>query len=232
MRLLGLAASIAPCCAQPESFDVATIRPHDSATGVVSGTNFSARGFAGVGTLRDLVQTAYELPDYRVSGGPTWGKSESFYVDARTAAPTTRDHMVVMLQTLLAERFNLQVHRETKELPVYALTSAKKGSKLREVADKAKPGGMSAGKGMLRGQMTLTDLARYLSAAAGRPVIDRTGLSGTFEIDLRWSPDDSSDATGPSLFTAIQEQLGLRLESTKGPVEILVIDRAGRPSPN
>ncbi len=140
--------------------------------------------------------------------------------------------MMLMLQTLLAERFKLTIHRETKEIPIYALVAAKNGPRLQEAKDKDKIGSMSIGRGMLRGQTTLADLARYLSSSADRPVMDRTGLTAGFEINLQWSPDTSPEASGPSLFTAVQEQLGLKLESSKGPVELLVIDHAERPSGN
>jgi len=127
-----------------------------------------------------------------------------------------------MLQTLLADRFKLAVRHEARELPVYALVVAKNGPKLRA----AEGGSMSSGPSMLRGQVPLSELAHYLSPSLGRTVLDRTGLAGTFEIKLEWMPDEES------LFTAIQEQLGLRLESTKAAVDVLVIDRAEKPSEN
>jgi uncharacterized protein (TIGR03435 family) len=230
--LVMLVQSEKPAGSENPAFDIATIKPHDPSGGVLAGTSISPRRYSGVGSLRSLIQTAYGVQDYQVSGGPSWVNTDLFEVDGRAANPTPHDQMMLMLQTLLAERFKLAIHRETKVVPIYALVAAKNGPKLQEVKDKDKIGAMSAGRGMLRGQMTLTDLARYLSSSAGRPVVERTGLTAGFEINLRWSPDNSPDAPGASLFTAIQEQLGLKLESAKGPIETLVIDHAEKPSGN
>jgi uncharacterized protein (TIGR03435 family) len=136
----------------------------------------------------------------------------------------------LMLQSLLAEPFKLSVHRESKEFPVYALIAAKSGSKLHEVRDPALIGRASWGDGILRGERRLADVARYLSPYAGRPIVDRTGLTKAYEINFQWSRYNSSDTDQPSLFTAVHEQLGLKLIPVKGPVEVLVIDRAETPS--
>lgn len=233
-HLLLLAAAGLALSAQSENpaFEVATIKPPDPNSHVMSGINAGRGRFTEIGTLRDLICTAYGIQDYQVAGGPSWLNSERFEVDGRPAASATRDQMAPMLRTLLTDRFKLATHRETKELPVYGLIPARNGPKLHEVTDKDKPGGITIGKGMLRGQMTLADLARFLSPAADRPVLDRTGFTPVFQIDLKWSSDDSPDTPTPSLFTAIQEQLGLKLESTKGPIEVLVIDHAEKPSEN
>lgn len=180
--VFGLAIAIAPCQTQTESvaFEVATIKPPDPTSSVVAGTSFSPRRFTGVGTLRELVQTAYGVQDYQVSGGPAWVRLERLVVDGRSANPVPHDRMMIMLQTLLKERFKLELHRETKVLPIYSLMQGalvRGRTKLHEVEDKTKAGGMASGKGMLRGQMTLSDLARYLAPVTGRPVLDRTGLT-------------------------------------------------------
>ena len=133
-----------------------------------------------------------------------------------------------MLQTLLADRFALAIHRETRQLPVYSLVIAKSGSKLQQ-GDAASPN-FSTGTTSLRGTMDTAALAGHLTATLERTVIDNTGLKGTWEFSLTWVPEDQTD--GPSIFTAVQEQIGLRLESTKGPVQVLVIDSAERPSEN
>ncbi len=232
--LLFIAASGLAILAQSEkpAFDLATVKLHDPSSPVLSGTSGSPTRFFSAGSLRGLVQTAYAVQDYQISGGPPWVNTELFEVDGRPAGPKPHDPIMLMLQTLLTDRFQLAIHRETKEVPIYALVAAKNGPKVQEVKDKNKIGAMSTGRGMLRGQMTMADLARYLSSGAGRPVIDQTGLAAGFEINLQWSADNSLDASGPSLFTAIQEQLGLKLEPGKGPVEILVIDHAEKPSGN
>jgi uncharacterized protein (TIGR03435 family) len=131
-----------------------------------------------------------------------------------------------MLQTLLAERFKLAMHSETRELPVYALVVGKSGPKIQEVTEGI--GTMTTGRGRLNCRLPIAAFARYLSPTLGRTVLDRTGLTGAFEIKLEWAPDDES--SGPSIFAAVQEQLGLKLESAKGPVEILVIEHAEKPA--
>jgi len=146
-----------------------------------------------------------------------------------------------MMQALLADRFKLALHRDTKELPVYALTIARGGPKL------SASGGefprMRIGRGQIEAQKwTMAKFASDLARQLGRPVIDRTELAGTYDFKLEWTPDESQPGSaepggertisvvGPSIFTALQEQLGLRLESTKGPVEILVVDHVEKPS--
>jgi uncharacterized protein (TIGR03435 family) len=218
---------------QTPSFEVATIKPHDpSSAGVASGISFGQGRFSGAGSLRSLIQFAHGVQDYQVSGGLSWTNTELYDVIGKPASPAPPDQLRIMLQSLLAERFKLSFHRETTDVPVYALIVVKSGPKLQEVRDPTLIGRMSGGKGMLRGEMKLADLARYLSPSAGRPVIDRTGLMGAYEINLQWSPDNSTDADKPSLFTAVQEQLGLKLDSAKGPVEVLVIDHVEKPSGN
>jgi uncharacterized protein (TIGR03435 family) len=154
-----------------------------------------------------------------------------------------------MLQALLADRFRLKIHRETRELPIYALVIGKGGPKFKESAPDAKGtlgflmGGVRAS---IRGsKMSTAQLAISLSREAGRPVLDQTGLSGNYEMTLEWIRDEPQviagspgsavvppDLTGPSLFTAIQEQLGLKLEAKKGPIDMLIVDRAEKPSEN
>lgn len=167
---------------------------------------------------------------------------------------TAREQMQQRLQALLAERCQLTIHRETKEQPVYALLVGKNGPKIQpvEAKDGGSPPRMMMGRGMLNGQgVELQMLATVLSNQLGRPVLDRTSLKGHFDIKLEWTPDPGQsmtplggapppgvqappppDPNGPSIFTAIQEQLGLRLESQKGPVEMIVIDRVEKPSEN
>jgi bla regulator protein blaR1 len=153
---------------------------------------------------------------------------------------------------LFADRFQLIVHRETKEQQVYALVVGKSGSKIQPTQGTGeRQGMMRMGRGQVDGQgISLDNLVHALSNQLGRPVVNRTGLNGNFDIKLQWTPDPGqstspfggqpppgvepppSDPNGPSLFTAIQEQLGLRLESQKGPVEMIVIDRVERPTEN
>jgi uncharacterized protein (TIGR03435 family) len=226
-----------------------------------------------------LILRAYGVDAYQISGGPDWINSERYDIDAKFDGATAdelqklspNDRILArqqMLQTLLIERFNLTIHRDTKELQIYSLIVAKNGSKLKEVklddveANKPKvgppPGRMDMTVGGALGQIRgfaspLANLTLGLTNYLHRPVIDRTGLTGIYDFTLRWTPDEnqaqgSSGAQGPagsanglpstdpsggaSLFTAIQEQLGLKLESAKGPIELIVIDHVERPSGN
>jgi uncharacterized protein (TIGR03435 family) len=206
--------------------------------------------------------------DYGISGGPPWLNSERYDVEAKmdpeaadaVSKLSKEDRAVVqqhMLQALLAERFGLVIHRENRDMQVYTLVIGKNGSKLHE----AKPGDtypngiklsngpggagvmlMRSGPGgtfIVTAQgVPLSSFLPQLSYNSGRPVIDKTGLTGKYDFELTYALDQNasagatSDSTGPSIFTAIQEQLGLKLEPGKGPVEVIVIDHAEKPSGN
>ena len=126
MLLFALSAVLFAQVEKP-AFEVATVKPHDPNSGVVSGTSLTPVRYAGVGSLRSLIQTAYEVQDYQVSGGPAWVNTDLYEVDGRAASPTARNQMMLMLKALLAERFKLAMHRDSKEVPIYALTVAKDG---------------------------------------------------------------------------------------------------------
>jgi len=207
-----------------------------------------------------LLQFGPSSDDGRVVGGPNWMDSDGFDLDAKMESATADTLNKLspiereaarqrMLQSLLADRFRLVVHTEAKELPVFSLEIAKKGLKLHEAKpgetyDKAYrlPNGAPAGAGLhsdKRGEITgqavsMTDLARWLSRQVGRTVVDRTGLKGTYDFTLTWNPENSETSAddGISIFEAIQQQLGLKLESGKGPVEVIVIEHAEKPSGN
>ncbi|HEY7392890.1 MAG TPA: TIGR03435 family protein, partial [Bryobacteraceae bacterium] len=231
----------------PLTFDVASIKP--SAPGTPGLTDFlPGGGFRATAvTLKRLVFEAYDVKPYQVPGGPPWTGSDRFDIRARPDRPGTNQQVRERLRNLLADRFQLVIHRETKELPVYALVVAKNGSKFQESSDGRRM--MRGAPGLLSGQgVGMPQLAASLSGPAGRPVIDKTGLTGLYNFELKWTPDSPQVAPGPlppgvppppppdpnapSLFTALPEQLGLRLESQKAPVEILVIDHAEKPSDN
>src|SRR5262249_39150456 len=149
---------------------------------------------------------------------------------AKFSPNASGDTVPAMLQTLLKERFHRTFHREARELPTYALTVAKNGPKF---ATAETASGITSNSNRSRWQITakisMRSFAEFLSPQAGRPVIDKTGLPGTYELKLEWSIDDAPAGNeGPSLFTALQEQLGLKLESAKGPVEALVVDHADK----
>jgi uncharacterized protein (TIGR03435 family) len=149
-----------------------------------------------------------------------------------------------MLQAVLAERFQMKVHQEDREAPIYALIVAKNGSKLKE-ATEAGADSLNVERGQIIGHsLSLQELAKGLTGGnTGRVVVDRTGLTGKYDFTLTWTPDQGAappgpdggateNVPGPSIFTAIQEQLGLKLEPAKGPVKTLVIDHIERPSAN
>jgi uncharacterized protein (TIGR03435 family) len=180
-------------------------------------------------SMEECIRYAYDVKAYQIIG-PDWLNSDAASYDILATAPpgTPSKQIPLMLQTLLAERFKLAVHRETRMLPVYELVVGKNGPKLTP----AKSGGRSSTKSN-NGNVTATsvsmaELAHQLSRTrnVGRPVFDKTGIEGEFDFTYEYAPDDNDSAGRPSIFTAIQQKLGLKLEATKGPVEVVVIDRA------
>jgi uncharacterized protein (TIGR03435 family) len=224
----------------PLAFDVASIRlippPHPTGNGSWIATNGRFR--AERGFLRGVIAWAYEVLPGQVEGGPDWVVREPYDFDARAGnAAAGPDQIRVMLRTLLADRFKLVVHHETEQAQVYTLTVAKSGSKL-QVAHGGQP---SYGNWTGPGQVTVSEspilgLINILSNLLDSPVLDQTGLTGLYNFNLEFTrPQDTRTRQAdspPDLFTALQEQLGLELHATKGPVEIFVIDHIERPSPN
>jgi len=261
------------------TYDVASIKPVKPSGGPVRvGLMFGPDSLSATnGTLQGLIQAAYGIQDFQISGAPDWVRSEQYDIEAKMDSAVAdairkldpeqrRTVRQQMLQALLADRFKLTIHRDTKELPVYALVVAKNGPKLQEAkSDATYPNGIKgpdgvARAGMMRmgqGELTaqgvpLANLVGSLSRRLGRTVIDKTGLTGNYDFTLHWTPDESQgpmlkgadggpqgannaaqpDSSGPSIFTALQEQLGLKLESQKSLVEIIVIDQVEKPSEN
>lgn len=212
-------------------FEVATIRtsPPDH----VGAQMFSpgpGRFTAMTATLKDLMGFAYNLRPHQIAGGPGWLDAEKYDITAKADGRITNDQLKTMLQALFESRFQLRSHRETKEMPVYDLVIAKGGPKLHEVD---KPGMLGLGATQLNGRgANIPMLANQLAGRVGRSVLDKTGLTGYYEFQLKWAPLGATDSTDPDLFAAIQDQLGLKLESSRGPVEVLVIDHAEKPSAN
>jgi uncharacterized protein (TIGR03435 family) len=250
-----LSAHVPPGQSAP-AFEVASVKTNTS--GAAEGSLGPRPGGYGATNvpLRIVIVRAYQLRPFQVVGGPSWIDSERFDLDARASASQSHDEVLAMLQALLAERFKLVVRRETREQPVYALVTARHdglfGPQLkrsttecssRTAADPTGPcrmGGSFTGRsGSLQGVgQPLTQLATHLGTAADRIVLDRTGLAGTFDFTLTWKSGGfgvsrvGAADDGPSLFTALQEQLGLELEPARGPVEVLVIDSVARPTPD
>jgi uncharacterized protein (TIGR03435 family) len=239
-----------------DEFEVATIKPAPlDSPGRWIKMQSANRFYAKNHTLKTLVQAAYNLTPRAVSGGPSWVDSDRYEILAETPGSIrpSPDEQMSMLRKLLADRFNLKFHREEKEFSIYALTVNKAGSKLKEstLDLDATPEGPPLLAFVIapdtvrlpaRG-LCMPELASlFQRAALDRPVVDKTGLSARYDFDLEWTPDESQfgglglkgtpESTKPDLFTAIQQQLGLRLESTKGPIATLVIDHAERPSAN
>lgn len=185
--------------------------------------------------LRNLIYSAYGVPSWRLSGGPDWLDTDAYDISATLPSGTSTDQIGLMLQGLLADRFHLRVHRETREASVYALVVAQGGSRLKPAAGNTFA--VKKGPGHLEiHHATVPAFISYLnSGVAGRPVLDATELSGYFDFTLDWSSTLNTTEPqdlGPSLFTAIQEQLGLKLEPRKRPAEFIVIDRIDRPDEN
>jgi uncharacterized protein (TIGR03435 family) len=199
-------------------------------------THFDPGGrFTATGApLSALMQEAYGIKGFQISGGPSWVNSERYDVVAKpnAGANLSQERLKPMIQALLAERFQLKIHRETKDLTIYSLMAGKDGPKLHASTGASGPG-LSMGRGQLSGhKVSMTMLASILELQLDRNVRDNTGIQGDFDIKLEWSPDETADRAGPSIFTALQEQLGLKLGSQKGPVEVLVIDSAEKASAN
>jgi uncharacterized protein (TIGR03435 family) len=214
------------------AFDVATIKPNDPAKhpGATSWMQTSQDELKMMGSLKTFLKFAYGIEDVQIAGGPGWLDSDLFEIDAKASSPfASPAEAKLMLRDLLNKRFKLSTHTETMPLPVYSLIVAKGGPKLQQ-ADATGPRGSNSGPTLVRGTLDTGLLAHMLTPILGRTVIDNTGLHGSYKIDLTWAADDQS--SGPSLFTAVQEQLGLKLEPKKGPVESLIIDHAEKPSEN
>jgi uncharacterized protein (TIGR03435 family) len=231
-------------------FEVASIRvssptePHPGRLGAVQIETSPGRLTARNATMSELIKGAYTLEDYQVSGGPAWIANPGFDVEAKGPDGANRDQLLLRLRALLADRFELSVHWEPKELLVYALVVARGGAKLHP----AKPFDATVPHGSRMHITDLRSLATYLSrlgswpAQPGRPVIDKTGLTGDFDLDLDLSkviaalPQSGVPTTNEGMYEAtvnfVQEEFGLKLESQKAQVDVLVIDHVERPSEN
>jgi uncharacterized protein (TIGR03435 family) len=222
-----------------EAFEVASVRPSKSEGGKSSVKVTPGQITMENVSLRKCIGLAYDVgedKEYAFSG-PGWLNTEAFDIVAKFPPAASREQIALMLQTLLADRFKLKLHHETKELPVYALIVGKNGPRLQKSVSGGQ-GEFSLAPGRISGKAaSMSAFADRLSARVrlSRPVLDLTGLKDTYDFALEWAPDSvqTDDASGPSVFTAIQEQLGLKLDARKHPVEILVIDHAEKvPSEN
>jgi len=274
--LFGLGMGAAACLVvvngqtppKPHAFEVASIKEN-----VSGGDNASVRAQPGGrvsvsnNSLRNIIRNAYNVQNYQIVGGPEWINTVRWDITAKAPDDAPPQELLLMLRTLLADRFKLVIRNESREMPIYALILARAdgrlGSQLRvsnvdcaaifaaakttgQVPPPTTNGRPTCGTRTTRGNMTTTgvamsDLARNLAPFAGRPVVDKTGLSGAFDLDLTWTPEQGPSASegtqppaapstdGVSLFTAVQEQLGLKLDAQRGPVDVVVIESAERP---
>ncbi len=225
------------------SFEVASVKPFDRTGQVghgsiaVSGPRVTMTGY----TLSALIQYAYDVRAYQISGGPGWIASDGYTIAAKAEGDATPETAEIrkMLQSLLADRFGLKLHRETKDARVYLLLPARTGAKLTPSAARRTTMQMGAGH-LMMAKVTTSQMASVLSSVLSRPVLDQTGMAGEFDFALespdinmgRMPPPAEEAPPGPSIFTAVQEQLGLRLEPSRGPIETLVIDGAVKPLDN
>ena len=256
---------VAPLATKPDpsivipQFDVISVRPNKDSN--QTRMQFTPDGLRGIAvTVRFLLYEGYGgINHEQVIGEPAWSNTAGFDIDAKVApadVPTlskmTFEQRRTMFQSVLAERFKLAVHHETRELPLYVLSVAKGGPKFKESAPDD-PAATARRRGMTinNGKLTANDaqlsmLVTMLSRSTGRTVVDKTGLAGNYDFTLEWAPDEGGpsspgaatgaatgsapDQSAPSIFTAVQEQLGLKLESSKGPLDVIVVDHIERPT--
>lgn len=222
----------------PPAFEVASIRRNLSG-GLNTGINISGERLTVTnGSVKTLIRNAYGILGFQLAGEPRWLDVEMYDIVATTGSggKISPDQFKLLLQSLLADRFRLKVHWETRETSIYALVLDKSGPRFKEASEALEPG-INTQKGSGRVHMKATGepmsiLASNLGNQLGRIVLDKTGLRGVYNWVLEWSPDLTADAALPSLFTALREQLGLRLEAQKGRMETLVIDNVERPAEN
>ena len=215
--------------ARPQ-FEVASVKLNTSGElGARSGTRAGGRYIATNQPLKTLLAQAYGIQDFQLTGGPGWIASDRFDVNAKAESEVPEKEIMRLLQSLLEERFQLKWHRETKEMGIYELVVAKSGPKGRESSgDGTEMNFGLGGRVLTMKNASMTELATMLAIQLRTTVVDRTDLKAKYDIELSWRPDPgaSNPDLAPAIFTTIQEQLGLRLDSTKGPVDVLVVDSA------
>lgn len=223
----------------PAILEVASVRQHSGAREFSDLSTSGTKVTVSALTLAEVIANAYSLRNDQIIGGPRWIAADLYDITTKAegTSPLTGEQSRQLLQAVLADRFRLECHRETRESSVYALVVGKDGSKLKHADNIGNNPGLpmttnGAGKHIISWHSTMQQLALLLSSTAGRPVVDKTGLSGKYAFQLDWNATDAPDSDIPSIFTAVQQQLGLRLEPQRAPFEVLVIDNADRPSAN
>ena len=273
VAIFNVQQSNAQSLAARPSFEVVSIKPDSPLSQYFPEVRLLPGGRLSVEktVLRSLIENAYGLKSYQISGGPNWINSEGYDIEARADGPASAPQMRLMMQTLLEDRFKLKAHSEIREIPVYELAVTKSGIKMqqpkegscapRDASAALSPPGpghlalapcgrvtsmfIDSSTPMVRiqgGNVSMQELTRVFSNFLDRIIIDKTGFTGTFDVHLDFAWDDALAGLphfkgplpadpAPSVFSAVQ-QLGLRLESAKGPVEVLVIEHVERPSAN
>jgi bla regulator protein blaR1 len=234
MRFLYLPLVATALFAQP-AFEVATIRPHSGDIRMVGVDISASRVTATAMTARELITFAYDLREYQVLGGDAWVAQTRWDIQASTGAlQPTRPQVRQLVQEFLAERFRLRVHRSSQEFPVYALTIAKGGVKLRPPTPFETERSTFSADGATWQNAPLDILGNPFPLHLDRPLVNRTGLPGRYDFAMKFklSLSEADGLDGESIFTAIEEQLGLHVEPTKAPLETLVVDKIARPTEN
>jgi uncharacterized protein (TIGR03435 family) len=253
------------------AFDAVSVKINPAKDGLTRVATFPTRFNAVNATLHLLVRYAFDVPDYRLSNGPSWIDADRFDIDGAAGRTAELDEMRAMARAMLEDRFMLRTHVERRDQPIFVLTIARRDGKLGDQMSRAgeeckpltpllggpppppPPAGAAQrapgcpslfGLGGISGRrIPISLVVSNLSSYLNRHIVDQTNLTGLFDVDLRWTPDQLPkgppgapvrimpfDPNGPSLSTALQEQLGLKFESSRGPVDVLVIDGASKPS--
>jgi uncharacterized protein (TIGR03435 family) len=245
LAVLAVGASLA--FAQAPGISVVSIKPSDPGTNAM-GNRFPAGRFTLTGySLMYLIESAYSLKEYQILDAPGWMSSERWTLEGELTQPVRLISYMPLLQPVLADRYHLKIRHETRMMPIYSLVVAKGGPKLKPVEEGAKQGTNYANNMIVDKKYDIRRLASDLTGNLNMPIIDKTGLTGEYDMNLKWSPDPARPAFGdvrdpadlpapdpsrPEIFTAIKEQLGLELKAEKGPVDVIVIEHAERPTPN
>jgi bla regulator protein blaR1 len=255
-KAMWLLLAAGACASAQKSFDVASIKPNAANDNRVMiriqpGGRFTATGVS----IKALLGQALGVRDFQILNAPGWASAERWDINAVSEGLPERvppEVLRPLLRSLLEERCQLKMHTETRELPIYTLVVGKNGPKLKASESASPQRMMRMGRGEINGQgVPMAFLVQQLGQMLGRDVTDKTGLAGVYDFELTWTPEPGqggggpfgggppnpdalpgAGAGGPSIFTAVQEQLGLRLEPAKGPVQVYVVDNIARPSEN
>ena len=242
LSAIGIAAIVAVSQAvaqSPNAFEVISIKPDKDGHGLDAGTQPGGRYTARNVPVQFLVTEAFGIKDFQIAGAPKWLNDERYDIVAKAATPNklSPEQLRPLLQAMLVDRFKLKFHREMKEFPTYSLVVGKNGPKFHQSQGGHAPNlsvSSDKGRASMTGQsMPMSALAQQLAGMVGRSVADNTGLKGDFDFKLAWAPGDVPSDALPDIFTAVQEQLGLKLDIVKkGAVEVIVIESIEKPSAN